>query len=200
MQLNDLAIGPHGTVFVTDSGLGSVWLVESGSHSAPRLLVGEAALPGANGVAWDAARGVLFVAHSTGLARIAMPEATLLPRVSILPRQTVGAIDGLHLDRGDLIGIQNITNPGRVIRMRLDPSGERIVEVETLLSHHHAAIDEPTTGAVTGTTLRVLATTQLSRLGADGRVRDESSLKRAAIVDVPLRRNARQRLNDEPAP
>ena len=62
-------------------------------------------------------------------------------------RETIAAIDGLYVDGGALIGIQNVTNPGRVIRIHLRADGKGAERIETLLSHHHPAIDEPTTGS-----------------------------------------------------
>ena len=58
--------------------------------------------------------------------------------------------------------------------------------VETLQSHHQPAFVEPITSVIVGRRLKVLGTTQVSRLQGNGTVRDESSLRLPPIVDVPL--------------
>ncbi|HEX4665579.1 MAG TPA: hypothetical protein VH207_03185 [Chthoniobacterales bacterium] len=70
---------------------------------------------GANGIAL-APDGTLYVTLSTGIARVepASGEPTRLPQPETV---VTGRIDGLYWHEGDLLGIQNSTNPGRVIRI-----------------------------------------------------------------------------------
>ncbi len=58
-----------------------------------------------------------------------------------------GGIDGLYWHEGDLLGVQNSTNPGRIVRIALADKGNRIEGLTMLQSHHHPEFDEPTTGA-----------------------------------------------------
>ena len=85
-----------------------------------------------------------------------------------------------------LAGRQNISNPGCVVRLRLDGVGTRVRAVEILESHHPPAYVEPTRGVIVGRRLKGLGTTQVSRLQGCGTLRDEPSLRRPEIVDVPL--------------
>ena len=80
------------------------------------------------------------------------------------PRQTVAAIDGLYQWQGKLIGVQNAPTPGRVILMTLSSDGAAITRIQTLLSHHHTALDEPTTGAVADDAFYLLAATGVAPL------------------------------------
>ena len=64
--------------------------------------------------------------------------AQLRAAVDNRTRESVAAIDGLYAWQGELIGVQNVTNPGRVIRMQLSADGDSVIAVKTLLSHHHA--------------------------------------------------------------
>ena len=107
-------------------------------------------------------------------------------RLALPAQEQAAAIDGLYLVAGDLVGIQNVTNPGRVLRLQLDPEGRRALAVQTLQSHHHPEMDEPTTGAVVGGVLRLLATTQVSRLQPDGSIAGSAPVKPAVLLDVPL--------------
>ena len=69
--------------------------------------------------------GTLYVTLSTGIARvnIATGEPTRLPQPDTV---VTGGIDGLYWHEGDLLGVQNGPNPGRVIRVALTDKGSRI--------------------------------------------------------------------------
>jgi sugar lactone lactonase YvrE len=184
-QLNDLAIAADGTVYATDSGGSSLFRIGPGEKAMSR--VGAAGgLRGANGVAM-APDGRLYVALSTGVALVDTQtgEPMRLPQ----PDDTVtGGIDGLVWHEGGLVGVQNVSNPGRVIRIALDESGRRITGHTVLQSHHHPAFDEPTTGAVVGDALFVIANSQVGRYQADGTLKDADTLQAPVVMAVPLRR------------
>jgi len=110
-------------------------------------------------------------------------EPTRLPQPDTV---VTGGIDGLYWHDGDLIGIQNSTNPGRVIRIALTDKGMRIAGVTVLQSHHHPEFDEPTTGAIANGALHVIANSYVGHYQPDGTIKDTADLKRTAIVAVPL--------------
>jgi hypothetical protein len=184
-QLNDIAIAPDGTLYATDSAADSLFRMKPGEHMLGR--VGEAgALRGANGIA-VAGDGALYVTLSTGIARV--DPATGEPKRLPQPDSVVtGGIDGLYWHEGDLIGVQNSTNPGRVIRIALADGGTRIAGVTVLQSHHHPAFDEPTTGAIANGALHVIANSYVGRYQPDGSLKDAATLKPTVILAVPLRR------------
>ena len=183
-QLNDVVVTPGGTVYATDSGGGSLYRARRGE--AQLSLFGErGAVRGANGIA-SAPDGRLYVAISTGIARIDV--ATGQPQRLPQPDTVVsGGIDGLYWHDGGLVGIQNVSNPGRVIRLSLDEAGECITGLTVLQSHHHPLFDEPTTGAIAGDTLLVIANSHVTQLQPDGTLRNTAALKPTRIVAVPLR-------------
>lgn len=182
-QLNDLALAPNGDVYASDSGSGAIWRVY-GKDARAQALLPAGSLPGVNGIAVTDDGTTLYAAHSTGLARVNLATARV-ERMTPPPRQSVAAIDGLYWSKGALIGIQNVTNPGRVIRIRLGAGG--MTAVDTLQSHHHPAFDEPTTGAIAGDAIYVLGTTQVGQFDEQGAFRNPAALKPPAIVRVPLR-------------
>jgi hypothetical protein len=104
------------------------------------------------------------------------------------PRENVAAIDGLYQWQGMLIGVQNVTNPGRVIAMTLASDGRSIERVKTLLSHHHAALDEPTTGAIAPDGFYLLARTGIEHLREDGTIEDPANVPRPLVLRVLLPR------------
>ncbi|MFL6530137.1 MAG: SMP-30/gluconolactonase/LRE family protein [Chthoniobacterales bacterium] len=185
MQLNDLAVARDGTLYVTDSATGTLFRKKPDEVSL--TVFGEkGGLRGANGIALRA-DGALYVTLSTGIARVdtSTGEAVRLPQPDTV---VTGGIDGLYWSEGDLLGIQNVTNPGRVIRINLAENGNRISGVTVLQSHHHPEFNEPTTGAIVNGTLHVIANSYVGHYQPDGTIKDEAKLKGTAIIAVPLKR------------
>ena len=186
-QLNDVAVAPGGRVFTTDSASGAVYEIAIKGPGPAREIVPPGQLRGSNGLAVSPDAKRLYIATATGLAVVTL-EDNSLARVENRTRETVAAIDGLYAWQGELIGVQNFTNPGRVIRMSLSPDGNAVTEVHTLLSHHHNQMDEPTTAALTDKDLLVLVATGIAHYTREGRVDDVASLPRPTVVRLPLPR------------
>ncbi|MCG3193650.1 MAG: hypothetical protein DIJKHBIC_02904 [Thermoanaerobaculia bacterium] len=185
VQLNDVAVAADGTLYVTDSGGGSVFR-RKGNDSAFRRLGEPGAFRAANGITATPA-GVVYVAVGTGLMRVE-PATGRAERVLQGGDTVTGGIDGLYWHDGDLVGIQNGPNPGRVVRIGLVDSGSRVAGLTVLQSHHHPAFDIPTTGAIVGDEIFVIANSHVDRLRPDGSIQDRDTVKPAAIVAVPLGR------------
>ena len=184
-QLNDVTVARGGRVFASDSANGAVY--EIPSEGAARELLSPGIVRGSNGIATSPDARRLYVAHSTGIAMVDL-ESGAVRRLAVPGRQTVAAIDGLYEWQGQLIGVQNVTTPGRVILMTLSPDGAAITQVQTLLSHHHNVLDEPTTGAVTERGFFLLAATGVSHFNRSGGLDHPESLPRPTIVRIPLPR------------
>lgn len=182
-QLNDVTAGPDGTIYASDSGGGSTFRVATDGKIS--LIGDKGGLRSVNGLAVTPDGKLLYIAHATGLV-VADLVSGELARLAPPPRETVAAIDGLYLHGDALIGIQNMTNPGRVIRMPLADGGKRLTAVETLQSHHHPAFDEPTTATIAKGALYVLATTQVARYNEKGELEKPETLKEPAVVRVAL--------------
>ena len=182
-QLNDVAVGPDGTLYATDSEAGTVFRLRPG-ESVLTPFGKPAVARGANGIA-ASPEGTLYVTLSTGIGRID-PRDGSMKRLDQPDNAVTGGIDGLYWYRGDLVGVQNTPNPGRVIRIRLDPAGQRIVGLTVLQSHHHPAFAEPTTAAIGERALYVLANTHVSHYQPDGTIKDPEALRPTAVLAVPL--------------
>jgi sugar lactone lactonase YvrE len=188
-QLNDIAITTTGDLYVSDTQGGGIYRIHRESGKVDTVVAGS--LPGANGLALSADGSALYVAHSTGVARIELSSGAVLPRIEVPAGETVAAIDGLYTDGNTLIGIQNVTNPGRVIRIHMGKGGKGAERIETLLSHHHPAIDEPTTGVIVGRSFTLLATTQVARFTPEGTITSPETLKAPVILSIELDRGKR---------
>ena len=184
-QLNDVAVAPGGRVFTTDSESGAVFeILKDGTL---RTLVKRDELRGSNGLAASADATKLYVAHSAGLAVVDLVKGGVM-RMPNRTRETVAAIDGLYQWQGQLIGVQNVTTPGRVVLVTLSRDGTAIDHVQTLLSHHHNRLDEPTTGAVTERGFFLLAATGIAHYDERGEIRRADSLPNPTVLRVPLPR------------
>jgi hypothetical protein len=185
MQLNDVTVALGGRVFASDSGSGAIY--EIPGEGPPRALVPANRIRGSNGLAAAADGKRLYVAHSTGLAVVDLASGALA-RVANATRENIAAIDGLYQWQGQLIGVENTTTPGRVVLITLSGDGATVTKVQTLLSHHHNALDEPTTGAVTERGFFLLAATGVAHYNAQGAIVRPESLPKPTVVRIPLPR------------
>ena len=185
LQLNDVAVAADGTLYATDSAAGSIFRMRPGERQLTLFGTPRAAR-GANGIA-VAPDGTVYVTLSTGVGRVDSLDGSLV-RLPHPDSMVSGGIDGLYWHEGDLIGVQNSTNPGRVIRLRLADGGKRIDGLGVLQSHHHPAFVEPTTGAIADGALHVLANTYVGSYQPDGTLRDADKLKPTVVLAVPLQR------------
>jgi sugar lactone lactonase YvrE len=185
VQLNDVTVAASGELYATDSRAGAVFRIrpESGDVDA---IVAPGTLPGVNGLALSGDGTALYLGHATGVSRYVLATGELLPRIPVPKGEAIGGIDGLYVDGNTLIGIQNVTNPGRVIRVHLGSDGAIAHRVETLLSHHHPDVDEPTTGVIVGRAFVLLATTQVARFTPAGTITSPETLKRPVVLTIPL--------------
>ena len=185
-MLNDVAVVPGGRVFATDSAAGAVYEIAVKGPGPSRQVMAPGQIGGTNGIAASADGSRLFVAHSMGLAAIDI-DSGKLTRIANGTRENLASIDGLYAWQGQLIAVQNHTNPGRVILVTLSADGVSVTRVQTLLSHHHSALDQPTTGAITERGFFLLAATGVS-LYRNGRIEQPDAMPTPTVVRLPLPR------------
>jgi sugar lactone lactonase YvrE len=186
-QLNDVAIAPGGRVFASDSGSGAIYEIAVKGPGPSRELVPAGRIRGTNGLAVSPDGKRIHVAQSTGLSVVDIASGEV-KRVANETRENIAAIDGLYQWQGQLIGVQNVTNPGRVILITLSRDGAAVTSVKTLLSHHHSALDEPTTGAVGRDSFYLLAATAVTRYNREGKIEKPDTVPMPTVVRIPLPR------------
>lgn len=180
--LNDLAIRPDGMPLVTDSSTGAIFTINEKKELEPFIRGGEFAYP--NGIA-VAPNGRIFVADFIrGLSVIdpvSRRGARLLHPVGV----NFHGIDGLYFHDGALIGVQNGAGEGRIVRLPLNEDYSAVRGIE-ILHANDPEFDVPTTAAIAGDRIYVLANSQVRRVAPDGRLLDPDSLKAPVIISVPL--------------
>lgn len=181
--LGDLAIGPQGDVFVTDSNDPVLYRLRPGADTLERItsplfrsLQGVAPLP--NGQQ-------LYVAdYAHGLLRVDL-DGGVIERLGDAPRSTSLGCDGLAWDGRGIICVQNGVSPARIMRFVVDASGRRIERAE-LLDRNLPIADEPTIGAVVGGEFVYVANSQWEKYTSDGTRRPDRPLTAPILLGVPL--------------
>jgi len=180
----DLAVGPRGDVFVTDSNDPVLYrlrpgadMLESIRHPLFRSLQGMAAPPDGS---------VLYVAdYSHGMLRVDL-ATNAVTRLDDAPSSTSLGCDGLVWHDGAIVAVQNGVAPARIMRFVLDRSGTRIVRAELLDRNTHIA-DEPTIGTIVGGEFVYVANSQWEKYTDRGARIPARRLTAPVLLGVALR-------------
>ena len=166
-MLNDLARGPDGSVYVTESRGGVVYRLAP-RGAALQAIVPPEALESPNGIV-ALPDGSLLVADFDGLARIVDPAGPkpAVERLATPGNLYLGAIDGLALAGGRVIGIQNLVGRSRIWSLAIDAGRRRVAAAKVLL-RGHADFLNPTTGVVVGGRFVFVADPKLQTARPDG--------------------------------
>ena len=173
----DLTVSPDGSVFISDSRAPGIYRFFQGVLEP--LIVGDP-FQSPQGIAWM--DGHLYVAdYSAGIFRVD-PESGAVVWLETPDNAVLLGIDGLEPWAAGhaLLGIQNGTNPTRVVRIVLAEEG--IARVEAL-DVDHPDHSDPTLGLVENDTLFYVANSQWP-LFSDGA--DASRRQAPVILGLPL--------------
>lgn len=182
--LGDVTIARSGDVYSTDSRGPGVYRVRAGSDSIEEFATSPLLLS-AQGLALDAEERTLYVAdYARGILRVDL--ATRAVRLLETADDVLAlGIDGLYLVEGSLVGIQNGVAPHRVVRLRLDASGDRVEHAE-VLERARPDYAEPTLGVVVGSDLFYVAASQWERFRDDGTIDAPDTLRPPLVLRLRL--------------
>lgn len=183
-NFGDVAVGPDGTVYVSDSIAGDVWRLPPGVEGLqPLTPAGVFGSPQGMAVSADG-KALILADYGSGLHRIDLASG-LVTQMTAPETASLIAIDTV-LRRGDkLIVVQNGTAPMRVLQLTLSPDQTRIVDVRTLAANLEAMTD-PAGGSLDGEALLFTAVSQLGSYGDDGALRNGAAPPPAVIARLPL--------------
>jgi len=174
--LNDLVVTSAGEVFATDSEGGTVVRLAPGGDALQPFASG---FVYPNGIAFSADERALFVADSgSGLTRLERSTGQKRPMPYPKGVSPFG-IDGLVFRASTLLAVQNGAGLPRVVRYQLDAALTKITGLEILESRNPAFVT-PTTAALAGSDLYILASSNLEALEKSGLRPD------AKLVDVVI--------------
>lgn len=180
----DLAIGPGGDVFVTDSRSPVVYRLASGAdslagfqHPLFRSLQGVAPTPDG--------RFVFLADYSHGLLRWNLATGAV-DRLAAPGQATTLGVDGIVLDGNRIFGIQNGVVPARLVRFDLDRSGARI-RAMTVVDRHQPSADEPTIATILGPNLVYVANSQWEKYDDQGQRKAGTTLAPTILLALKIR-------------
>ena len=184
--LGDLAIGPRGDVFFSDSRDPVLYWLPAGADSLVAIRDGH--FRSLQGIAVDPRGDALYVAdYSHGLLRVEL--ATRAVRWLGAPGSgaTVTGIDGLTWADGSLIGVQNGVAPAQVVRFDLDPT-RRAIAGATVIDRNSALADEPTIGTMAGRYFVYVANSQWEKHDPAGKPLANTPLTPPLLLALPIGR------------
>jgi len=142
-MLNDVAIAPDGTAYVTDTETGAVWRHRAADRGLVAVLAA-GTLRAPNGIACDGPR--LLVAHVSGVTVVELASGARTQLV-VPAGSTLGGLDGLYVEGDVLLGVQNAFGSPRVVRAELD-GGHTVARRIAVLESMHPALETVTTAAL----------------------------------------------------
>ena len=182
--LGDLAIGPHGDVFVTDSNQPVLYrlrpiagaTLEAVRHPLFHSLQGLAPEPGG--------RFLYLSDYSLGMLKVDL-ETNAVARLADAPHSTSVGCDGIVWYRGSIIAVQNGVRLPRIMRFTIDGAGTRIVHAESI-DRNLAIADEPTIGTIARGHFVYVANSQWDKHDDRGNVLAGAHLAAPVLLSVRL--------------
>ena len=148
--LNDVAVGPDGTVFASGGVLRK--LDEDANALVP--VQTSQTLFGTNGVAPHPDGEVLFASsYPVGVAAINLTSGDTA-FLETPENITLYGIDGMYWHDGGLLAVQNGVNPWRLIHLTLDDDLRRVTDARIIELGN--PISTPTTGAIVGDRIHLI--------------------------------------------
>jgi sugar lactone lactonase YvrE len=165
----DIAVAGNGDLFIADARTGEVRVIRRGKGL--ELLVPKGELMSPQGPAMAADGQHFYIAdYVRGIARVDRTTG----RVTWLKHATtiaLNGIDGLTLaDANTLIGVQNGTNPNRLLRISLSADGTTATATK-VIAQDDSSIREPTHGVFAGKDYYFIANGGYGAFGDDGKLR-----------------------------
>ena len=182
--LGDLAIGPAGDVFFTDSKQPALYRLRPGLDSLETIR--DTLFKSLQGAAPTPDGTTLYLAdYSRGLLRLDL-RSGVVSRLMTSDGKSARGCDGLLWYRGGLVAVHNGVLPGHVVRIGLD-SGGTVISSTELLEVDAAIGDEPTVGTLVGDELVFVGTSQWEKHDNEGRLLPNAKLRGIVIVGMQLR-------------
>jgi sugar lactone lactonase YvrE len=181
--LGDLAIGPTGDVFLSDSGHPVVYWLHAGRGHLDSIVSSD--FRSLQGLAPTPDGRALYLAdYSRGFFRVDLRTRAVTP-IADLPALRSHGCDGILWFRDGILAIQNGVLPARVVYFALDKTGNRFTSA-TVIDQNSAMADEPTIGTILGSDFVYVANSQWEKHDAAGQRIPSKRLTPPLLLAVPL--------------
>jgi sugar lactone lactonase YvrE len=181
----DLTFHPTtGQAFISDSFVPVVYTVDAAKGIVKEWLKTEAGV-------WSSLQGLdfspngktLFLAdYSNGIFRIDT-QTKKIQALSTPDSCIVTGTDGLYFLNGNLLGIQNGTNPQRIVRFRLNKA-QSVIQGVDVLEANNPLFQEPTLGVLVGKDFYYIANSQWESVSEKGIAAPEKDWKPHTILKL----------------
>ena len=187
--LGDLAIGPRGDVFVSDSRDPVLYWLRPNADSL--VAIRDPHFRSLQGIAVDPSGDALYVAdYSHGLLRMELATRAVRWLGAPASGATVTGVDGLTWADGALIGVQNGVSPAQIVRFDLDAARRAVVRA-TVIDRNIPLADEPTIGTVAGRDFVYVANSQWEKYDPRGNPIAGVPLTPPVLLALPIGRRTR---------
>jgi sugar lactone lactonase YvrE len=157
--LNAMAFDLEGNVYVSDSGSSGIYLVRA-KASELEVFIPANVFRAAQGLAFSADQKTLYVADfADGLWAVDLSSKNRR-HLDVPAGVWLQGLDGLSRAHDGFIAVQIGPKPERVLRIRLDPRGTRVTNVE-ILEMSHPDYEGPIQGTVSENEFLYVANSQL---------------------------------------
>ena len=165
----DVALGPDGAVYVSDSLSGQVLRLPPGAETLQSLVpAGFLGSPQGIVVAEDGT-SLIVADYSSGLHRVSLTDGAVT-RLSAPADAVLVGIDGLIPMNGGVLALQNGVQPHRVLRLTLSATQTAVTRVEVLAANLDD-LNEPSTGLALNGDLVFVSRTQWGAFDGEGQRR-----------------------------
>lgn len=165
-SFGDVALGPEGAVYVSESGGGRVFRLRPGAVALEAIAdLGARGSPQGLAASPDG-KVLVFAGYGSGLHRVDLATG-VSTRIDTPTGVELRGVDGIVRDGASLIAVQNGVAPPRVIRVRLNAEWTTIDGVEVLV--RDGGMQEPTGGVVRDGAFVFVSRSQWTDFGEDGR-------------------------------
>src|SRR4030095_3941984 len=165
---NDLILHPNGKVYITDTYGSSIYEADPANQKL-NLFIHDSLIAWPNGIAFNT-RGKIYVAtYSHGLMQLDLPSKKLTQLKGYADSAKTYNLDGLVYYNNSIIGVYNTAESNKdnaIVQYLLNDGGDKIIN-ERIIDQGNELFHEPTTAAISGDKLYVLADSYLAAYNAN---------------------------------
>lgn len=181
-SFGDIALGPDGAVYVSESGGGDVVRLRPGATALETLVsIGADGSPQGLAVSPDG-RVLVFSGYGSGLHRVDLASGGHV-RLESPAGMELRGVDGVARVDDDLVLVQNGVAPARIVRVELNDDWSAIERLDVLA--RDGGMQEPTGGVVRGGDFVFVSRSQWTDFGEDGAPKSATPAP-AVISRLPL--------------
>lgn len=159
---NDLIIHPNGSIYITDTYGASIYVVDAAAKDL-KLFIRDTLITYPNGITYHPSGKVYIATYSHGPVQLDVKTKQLKQLTGYTDSANAYNLDGLVFWNNSIIAVHNgekLQSDNAIKQYHLNAGGDKIVK-ETTLDKGNTHFNSPTTAALQGNRLYVLANSYL---------------------------------------